>query len=327
MAVIRFYPYRTAGPVELEVAVDGGRLHAPVVIDAHGQDRRLDLVARLPANLVDVVAPGGEIEVLARVRSRSSQRREGVRLAPDGGPGVWAGPLDLHVDEWFGTVTIDVVAVLAAAVDAPAGYAAGRGSVLAESDSVSVVFGEVAERNRGRSLTVEWRTFSDGDEWLRSHADHVFALEPVDPPVLLLNTEVVGSYALLSAKGTRGIRARVRDLTFVQIAHQVWSQLLTTAFSQLADLDATAGDADGLGLIDELGGWNRAALLDWLPLLYPGFDLAGAADQLLDDVRSPFAMELTLRRVPTAIQAHLGSADRLGGILREARLVESVDAG
>ena len=325
MAVVRLYPYRTAGPVRLVAADHKARqFEAPAIIDVGGKDCTLALTSTLPGDLADALPRGdGTFRVIARLRSRSSQHRVAAALRPSGDPlaDPWTGAVTLPVDDWFGRVGIDVVAVLAADVDPVPGYAIDAGAVLAWSESLSISFGAVEERTRGRNLTIEWRSFAEGDDWLRAHQDQLFALEPVDPPVLWLNTDIAGAYRLLSAKGRTGIRARVRDVTFVQIAHQVWSQLLTAAFTQLGDLQQNGlGDEEGLDLIDELGGWNRAALLDWLPALYPGSDLAAAADQLLDDVRSPIANELLMRRVPTAVQTNVRTADRFAGIMRDAML-------
>ncbi len=326
MAVVRLYPYRTAGPVQLVAADhDARRFEAPTIVDVGGKDCTLALTATLPGDLADAMPRGGDdmFRVIARMRSRSSQHRAAVDLRPSGDAltDPWTGEVTLPVEDWFGRVGIDVVVVLAGDLAPVPGYAVDAGAVLAWSDWLGVSFGVVEERTRGRNLTIEWRSFAEGDDWLRAHRDQLFALEPVDPPVLWLNTDIAGAYRLLSARGRAGIRARVRDLTFVQIAHQIWSQLLTSAFTQLGDLQQNGlGDEAGLDLIDELGGWNRAALLDWLPDLYPGTDLAAAADQLLDDVRSPIANELLMRRVPNAVQAKVRTADRFAGIMRDAML-------
>jgi hypothetical protein len=325
MAVVRLYPYRTAGLIRLWAEDPAGRvIDAPATIDVAGEDCQVVLRASLPIDLTDVLPPAaaGIHRVIARLQSRSSQRRTAVELREDENPAdPWVGSVHLAADDWFGRVNIDVVVVLAEDVEPTLGYAADAGAVIAWSEALSVSFGVVEERVRGRNLTVEWRSFADGDDWLQTHQDQLFALEPSDPPVLWLNTDVVGAYRLLSAKGRTGIRARVRDITFVQIAHQIWSQLLSAAFAQLGDLQLNGlGDEEGLALIDELGGWNRAALLDWLPELYPGFEIAAAADQLLEDVRSPLAPELLMRRVPTAVQTKVRTADRFAGIMRDAML-------
>lgn len=338
MAVVRLYPYRTAGPIELTAtSPDGNRFDAPVLVESAGTDCSLALSARLPADLADVVAPGvagagrgdasaGSVRVLARLRSRSSQLREAVDLTPDDGASarLWAGPVDLAVDDWFGRVSIDVVIVLAESVEPSPGLAAERGSVLAWSEPVLVSFGEIVDRSRGRHLSVEWRSFSEGDDWLRTHRTHLFALEPSDPPVLWLNTDVAGAYRILTARGRHGIRARVRDVTYVQIAHQVWSSLLTASFTRLADhRTAGLGGEGGVAAIHDLGGWYGSALLDWLPVLYPGLDADAAADELLEDVATPIADELLMRRVATATQTKIRTADRFEGILRDAMLQEA----
>ncbi len=332
MAVVRLYPYRTAGPINASALrrPDQHRFAAPAVVESAGADCELSFSATMPSDLTDVLPDGvgvDAIRVLVRLRSRASQLRRAVALRPPvtGSPAdSWTGEVVMPAHEWFGRTITDVVAVLAADIEPVPGHAADAGSVLAWSETVTVSFGEPEDRRRGRNLTVEWRSFGDGDDWLRTHREQLFAVEPSDPPIVWLNTDVGGSYQLLSSRGRTGSRAQLHDMVFIQIGHQVWSSLLTAAFSRLADLHASGVvDGDGVGALDELGGWYRAALLDWLPPLYPGFDIEAAADQLLADVATPMADELVMRRVPSAVQNVIRTRDRFDGLFRDAILRQS----
>ena len=331
MSVVRLYPYRvSARPTVLRVGRPGEpQRPAPITIGAENDDVVLELEVRLPDDAGSLVPAGVGSDILrpiVRVSSRDSQSREPVSLEPD--DGRWTGTVKLARHRWFGRVELEAVVVLDRDIERVAGHASVAGSVVARSDAVTVVFDELRSTAQGRTLTVEWISFSDGNEWVRTHADQLFALQPSDPPILWLNTDVPGSYALLSARGTRGPRARLRDAVFVQIAHQVWTSLLTVAFTRLGDTAAASGAvSEPADLLADLSGWYGEALEEWLSDLYLGDPLETAVDRLVDDVRSPLSDELLLQRVPSAVQRFVGSAPKFAGMLKEQRLLHGPDGG
>ena len=331
MSVVRLYPYRvSARPTVLRVSRPGDVPRpAPVTIQAENDDVVLELEVRLPddaGSLLPVGLGSDGLRPIVRVFSRDSQRRESVFLELD--ERSWTGTVKLARHRWFGRVDLEAVVVLDRDIEPVAGCAFVAGSVVARSEPVGVVFDALRDSAQGRTLAVEWVSFRDGSEWLRSHADQLFALQPTDPPILWLNTDVPGSYALLSARGTRGPRARIRDAVFVQIAHQVWTSLLAVAFTRLGDIAAASGAvSEPADLLADLSGWYREALEEWLTGLYVGDPIETAVDRLVDDVRSPLSDELLLQRVPSAVQEFVGSAPKFAGLLKEQRLLQGPEGG
>lgn len=140
----------------------------------------------------------------------------------------------------------------------------------------------------GGRLDIHWTSFSEGNERLRRDRKHLFALEYTDLPKLLLNEDVPRAKLILSNRGTRGRHPRIRDVTFMQIAHQVWSSLLASSLVALRSVPGSDGDLDANALLEEIPeAWRAAVLRDWARFLFPEMgDQDGAVDRLVEEVRA-----------------------------------------
>jgi hypothetical protein len=160
--------------------------------------------------------------------------------------------------------------------------------------------------------------FSEGNEWLRRSRSHLFALEYAELPRLLLNEDVQSAKVILHSAGTRGRRPRIRDATFMQIAHQAWSSLLATSLNELGGAVRDDSTADSASLFNEITEWRAEVLRDWARLLYPeAGDQDTAVTMLIEQVRAPGMEDLLVRRLPYAISQRLETWKGFAGLARE----------
>ncbi|NVB39846.1 hypothetical protein G6O69_18530 [Pseudenhygromyxa sp. WMMC2535] len=271
----RFYPWAYEGhglrlrvlglsldarPVELvepnaaSLELGGSWDHAALELELRAPRR---LVRRLVAASEREAAP---VAVLLTLRCPRTHLRRRVALEP------WPShegerfelPLALARHELAGLVELDAHLIRTAPLPAPledARLASRPGTRLAASRTLTLIIDQ-PEVRAGNYLDVQYRRFSKDPSAPDSRALYRLELQN-EAPILYLNAEHESLRATLDSKGTRGPRARVRDLVFERIAASVWTQLILRVSARLVE--------DGEPAYD----WERAVLDQWLPRLYP----------------------------------------------------------
>jgi len=182
----------------------------------------------------------------------------------------------LEIVPAHGTGAMSVEAVAMRTADAPLGsdvrYAGRAGMRVATSSPISLSLREIAQPPGG-ALDVRWEDFSGSSHpRRRARPGRIFYLEPTaEPPILWLNKGVDDLAAVLESKGTRGPRARTRDLIHQVIALPVWYALVHHASAAV-----TAGE--------DVEGWRRGLLAQIAPRVYPGLRRETAYKQLIEDL-------------------------------------------
>lgn len=324
MSKQQFYPYfARPGKVELQIdprcdqlkgATGGGRI---TLYATEATEVVLDVTATVPDAVFRETLHPGELsqppaELRLILQAIEARHRRSIRLTGTGG--VYRSTLTLRKRDWCGTLRVQAFLVRNASNSAlPSGYARDHGAMLASSDEIELQFDENAAPPTGGLLENRWVDFTQAEqEWLRRQGDNLFALDITsDPPILFLNSAVNGAQSTLNSEASHGRRARIRDLTFNLIAHQVWSSLLGTALTELAAQGVQSGP-DALD-IKELTRWQQAALNEWLPHLYPEIDSReDALSQLYADLRGhAWTRSLLVQRLPEALQQRFKTGERM----------------
>lgn len=280
----RFTPWPFArAELELRVVlldVDG---HEPPSAGEQGelelprswQRARLSVVASCPQALLERLLEPDErrnppANWLLALRCDATRLRRTL-LVHDWTPRV-VHEVVLDRDELAGEVELSAMLVRSAARALESGgHASERGAKLA-SASAWTLYADGRPRSSGQSLDVQWCSFADDPRIPQSARAGLYrVLLDCDPPLLLLNLDHAELRSVLDGKGTRGARARLRDLVFERIEGPVWTALLVHAAACLV--------AD-----DELPfAWQRRVLDHWLPLLYPELDAPEARARLQHD--------------------------------------------
>jgi len=205
--------------------------------------------------------PSGETPPLfglLRVHCPATRLRLAVRMAPDG-RGAWVARFRIRREDVERHVRIEAVVTRSRPSErANDGEANLRYALLARSQVWRVEV-EEPERPGGSALDVVYVDFTSpvveagyrGEDAsaLRRVPDalvHV-AIRP-EGPLVLINKRHPEVIDVLLAKGTVGLRARIRDVLLRQIATTTWRTLLVEAIARLtigdAELDEARGDDD-----------------------------------------------------------------------------------
>jgi hypothetical protein len=336
-----FYPYTTVPDgitPTFEIADPDVRRRADGSWDA--SNPLLEQVAAtvtldMADDLLETVLPWTEwkkppVNVLLTAVGLESRRREAWSF-------TWAqatgGPVELVMPraDWVGTVAVQAVLVRTTDLAQPTdGHAAAATSRLAWSPIEKIAFDEPRELPPGARLDIRWVKFGEGNEWLQRCRKQLFALEYGELPRLLLNEDVAGLKLILSSTGTRGRRPRIRDATFMQIAHQTWSSLLMSSLTELASVMRDDPESDSSTLLAEIEAWRSGVLQDWARWLFPeAGDQDTAITSMVEMARAPSMEDLALRRLPYAISQRLETWKGFIGLSREFGVAtpEEVTAG
>lgn len=314
MAVVRFYPHRTA-PDQIRLTLDPAsagieRRQRSLVVTAQAPEEiRVAVRVVVPPSVYSKVLPDDEIKTEAPpvhvalvYRSDSSRKRGLIKLGGD--RGVYNYELTLTRGDWFGRVELQAVLVRAKRNDhASAGFAAERGVLLSWSEPWFIDFDPVPPPGEGSGFVIPiWENFEESsDSWRRQHSDNLFAVDlSPEYPVLYLNSRFPKAYEVLNSQAQRGRKARARDLAFYLIAHQVWSSLLGVALVELTELVIGSEDTTPEELLGSLGQWQRQILQDWSQWLFPK-DREEAVAELVSAVKNRSIHEV-MARLPNAIQ-------------------------
>lgn len=323
-----FYPYATAkarlrfavapvGEQEIPRSPDGSLLLYQVDCDAF--DLEVSLV--LPDRLEEAVLPTSEhgteslVPILV-VRSVESRFRKGEQLSGDGQ--VFAGKITLERKHHFGEIRLQAVVLRRDHRDAvPDGFARARGSVLAWSDELRLLFDE-PRQPPGNFLMVEWLNFREAKGWLQEHQNDLFALDwSGGLPKIVLNSQFPTARTILSHTGTRGPKAAIRDSTYFRIAHQAWTSIFAHVLEQIA-VRVNEGEISSSEAYEDLAEWERAVIRGWWKNLFPALGSEEEAiEQLVQYVRDNRGSELLIKVLPNAIQERLGSNRGYESLVRE----------
>ncbi|MCB9603190.1 MAG: hypothetical protein H6722_06645 [Sandaracinus sp.] len=155
----------------------------------------------------------------------------------------------------------------------------------------------------GRFLEIQFQRFSQ-DPVLSTFGPVLYRLEvDDDEPRLWLNADHTRAAAILSERGTRGVRARLRETIYDRIACGVWTQLFVLAVHARSD--------------ETRPGWHDAVLDELLPEVFP--------DTLRGGLRSRLEAQLEydgwpglLARLDLALQRRDAIADHVVKLVAEA---------
>lgn len=205
--------------------------------------------------------PSGEgptILALLRVHCPATRLRLAVRMAPDG-RGALVARLRIRREDIERHARLEAVVMRSRpAVAEQQGEASLRYALLARSPAWRVEVDE-AERPGGNALDVVYVDFAEprqesgyrGEDAsvLRRIADGLvhIAIRP-EGPLVLINKNHPEVVDVLLAKGTVGLRARIRDVLLRQIAGTAWRTLLVEAAARVHVSAASeiAGASDDL---------------------------------------------------------------------------------
>lgn len=325
MTVSRFYPYATVPEgvqlqlrtVEPSTAVaDDGSLWAA---DDELAEVHLELAVSVDESVIEKVLPPHERQdpctrLVLVARNTEGRRRQAFDVPDDG-----VVCLDLARDEWVGLVELYATVARSQAAPSPTdGYASHSGALLAWSNPLHLRFDEPTERS-GDLLPVRWVRFTELPD-LQTRSRHLFALNPQNPPELLLNADVLELRAVLDSKGTHGAKARIRDAVFMQLAHQVWTSLLVTALASLTAQADSSDEDPGDELLDDLAPWEAAVLRRWGAELFPEVEGDSVIPILVETAASSNASELFIVRIPNAIQKRVQSYKAFEGLVKDTGL-------
>lgn len=241
------------------------------------------------------------------VQSLESRLRKAFEF--EGDQQVFELTIDLDRNEWAGKAEFQAVLVRSKLNEnLPAGYAGDLGARLAWSRALLGAFEEPVAPQKD-IIKIRWKKFEEPKK------SQLFMLEPSAPqPSLWLNADAEGLYDILNSRALRGWNPAIAEHTGYLIAHQVWTSLLASTISHLAE----TGQLDGLPDMTELLEWERMVLDDWIEALFPDQRREEAFKLLLDSVRyHHFREELLVSRVPQAIQARLSTASGFQHLVRE----------
>jgi hypothetical protein len=182
------------------------------------------------------------------------------------------------------------------------GYALAAGLRVAQSPAWSLEVDRPAPSG-AHGFEVLFKSFARDPAIAARERSNLYRLDSAqDMPVLWLNADHTEVAAMLGTEGTRGARARLRDVTFERIIAAVRVQLVLRA--------ATHATADG-----PVYPWEARVLDDALGRLYPGVSAADRLARMRDDLREPAEL---VARLDDVIQADERTAEVLRKLLEDS---------
>lgn len=337
MTATRLYPYAFSSGIDLRIdAVEPGIAMDVAsrylrLWDEPASSWRLRVTASLAEDVAERVLPPSErtsppVELLLRLRSTTSRRRELVRIPLPSEAGEAASlDLDLVESRWSGLIRAEALMVRTRDhVDPAPGFALEAGTIVASGPPVSIDV-DMPATPPGGSLRIVWQDFATStDPLLRRARSTLFALKASpggEVPTLMLNSAIDHARTVLDTKGRTGWKARARDATYQTIVHQGWMSLIATALSELADEQQQNEDAGEEALESMLGGikpWMQAVIRDWASDLWPEHSTDGALLATWDAVKAGNWDDLLVERAPTAIALRFKTERGLNGLVTEA---------
>lgn len=323
----RFLPYRydrlgvefavqtvelDGSPVENLVEADRQR----VLLDRPWGEAKLDCVVTVPRTVLMAVLPEHEagnppIKLILALSCPDTRLRRGLELEAavdqaDGGR-AFRGQVSLAKADLAGHLSIQPYLLRAeATTNAVSGFAPHEGARLAAGLEweVQIDRGRLPE---GRYLEVRMKSFAEDTLIPERDRGNVYRLETDQPaPILWLNSDHANLADVLMNEGTSGVRARLREVAYDQLAFPIWSQLLLRALHhRYADGDGEYVYPWEEGVIESLAGW-----------MYPDKETRSARIAQLEYERED--LPLLLSRLDAALQREQEFATHLLKLIEEA---------
>ncbi len=265
----RFLPYgyaRSALACRVErVALDGHAVESGIDGERHlieleqTEWRRLSIEGRVdvPQEAMDAFpedergAPPAQLFLVARC-ARTRLRRAFTAGASG------AFHLELSHDDVDGALELVPFLTRSTSRQSVPGFASRAGERVASGRAWEIRITPLREP-AGKFLDVRYQRFGD-DPLLSAVADTLYSLEHErDSPILWINADHEKIVAVLGDRGTRGPRARIREVVFDSIAQSVWTQLFVRAALHLADMGELAYEWEDSTLRELLPGMYRSA--------------------------------------------------------------------
>ena len=246
--------------------------------------------------------PGTTLIVLRGTATRL--RRSVVVANAELSPSAVPFTIALRRDDVHGSV--ELVPFLVRAEDAASatpGYASQRGTRLASGRPWTVRVDRLRDP-AGRFLDTRYCRFSEDAE-LRPYADTLYRLQLSESPVLWINSDHETVQRVFDDRGTRGPKARIREVAFDLIAQSVWTQL----FLQAA-LDLSHGGQ----LVYE---WEDSVLRELLPSIILGERAHAARVTSLCSKLEREELPELLARLATVLQRRNKLVDHLAKLVEE----------
>lgn len=284
-------------------------LGADRIIELHGRWHRaeIDVQARMPAAAVARLVPSAEREaaplaLLLALRSEATRLRRGVVIPFVGGAA--SGTLGLRHDE-LGGAPAEIHGFLVRTkplARRTAGFAHAAGARVAHAPPWTLAV-EPTRPPAARGLDVRFKSFTADASIPTREKANLYQLDCAqDAPVLWLNADVAQIAEVLRSEGTRGQRARLRDVMFDRIVTAVRIQLVMRA----------AVDAHDDGPVYA---WQKDVLEDALARLYPHLQPEERRERLRRDMLDPAEL---VRRIDDDAQAREKTSDALRKLLEES---------
>ena len=178
------------------------------------------------------------------------------------------------------------------------------GARLGKSEPVRIHFDEPSAAP-GNSLEIEWTQFAE-DPRTPNQENHIFALdENAATPKILLNSNIERLFDILNSPASSGHTAAVREAIFAQIAHQVWTSLITSALlaadQSKADFIKQGDPFDAESILGNMVDWQQRVLKGWATELVEERDPQHALEILMEQVGDETESVL-ISQIPVAIQ-------------------------
>lgn len=324
-----FYPYR-AKPGVLNLALHCQNADLPCssggIWQAYAEDLpdsiEMSAAVTVPDEIsADTIIPEEQADSMSKImlvlRSIESRYRDSISLKWDGDAN-YTGEIEFTRREWTGAVEIQALLVRTTDNDSlPSDFASDTGAILSSSEPQRILFDE--PRLLGDYLEIRWKRFSEGEEWLRRQAANLFAIDILQlRPVLLLNSEIPNAVAILDNNSNTGRGARIRDIIFRTIVHQVWSSLLSITLAELSKYIGFTADETDESPLEQLQPWQKRILEDWAPKLYSDGEPTDALSRLINAMQeTSSSFELLAVRIPEAIQRDYDTVQAFQGLVRE----------
>lgn len=183
-----------------------------------------------------------------------------------------------------------------------AGYAQGAGLRVAQSSAWLVEIDRAAPSG-AHGFEVLFRSFAGDPAIPARERGNLYRLDSAQlVPVLWLNADHTEVAAMLATEGTRGARARLRDVTFERILAAVRVQLVLRA--------AVHAAADG-----PVYPWETLVLDDALERLYPAVATTDRLARMRDELADPAEI---VARLDDVFQAQERTAEVLRKLLEDS---------
>ena len=258
------------------------------------------------------------VSVKSRLRQFFSATDVGVSQSGVGDAGFLGGQVSVVLDCAMcrGKVMLEPLVMLDQ--NLPKGdwseeMAFAKGSILGAGEKWEVIF-DPEEPPPGTGIPIRWTSFKLHFHESPDQHPNLFSLEK--GPMILLNSDIGGLHETLHSEAKRGPIARVRDMVNHQILLQVWTSLIGSTLQayQRAMMDNAGSTA--VSILDELEGWKRQVMLDWVTHFFGNADVSDALEllkQKLDEPNSDLMMDV----VPSAIQSRFKTSKSFDGMMLE----------